>query len=103
MKLWSVILSFYILLLTNFPCEEFENCKSDVEVSKNTPSASSDFDNECSPFFSCSTCSGFIFTAPFSLTPPFPVFETRITFLNYDQHILFKHANSIWQPPKVIA
>ncbi|HEX8577358.1 MAG TPA: DUF6660 family protein [Flavobacterium sp.] len=103
MKLWSVILSFYILLLTNFPCGAFEDCKSAVEVSKNTPSESSDFDKECSPFFSCSTCSGFIFTVSFSLLPPFPVVETRVIFLHYDQHILFKHSNSIWQPPKVIS
>ena len=103
MKLWSVILSFYILLLTSFPCSEFDDCKSDVEISINTPSESSDFDNECSPFFSCNTCSGFIFTASFSLLPVFTVIETRITFLNYDQNLLFKHANSIWQPPKVIA
>lgn len=105
MKIISVILSFYVLLLAAQPCCTGNNCGEDEaeaeteQLSDTAPFQEEDGCMDCSPFFSCGACVGFTFsTTTFSLATlvdidtnqPFPIVPS---FFSEFHH-------TIWQPPK---
>lgn len=109
MKLFSLILSFYILTLNVLPSFGFNSDGSDEEVcaisccdvgQSDQPSDSEDgCPDLCNPFMSCSTCVGFIFQ---SFTIEFEAFDlTNRTVTDYYESFAKRYRTSIWHPPKL--
>ncbi len=59
MKVIAFILSAYLLFLFAIPCCTFDNC-AEEKITQETDHEESDGDcGSCSPFFTCTGCSGF--------------------------------------------
>jgi hypothetical protein len=101
MKVIAFILSAYLLLLFAVPCCSFDNCVDD-KIAQETEHEEDDDDcGNCSPFFTCTGCSGFTVTAgeinseliSFFSNNQYPCFiVSSIPEINYD----------FWQPPKLV-
>ncbi|MBA4410873.1 MAG: hypothetical protein C0397_15795 [Odoribacter sp.] len=104
MKIICFILSLYVLSLSLAPCcSDDDNCCDEIKT-EHTDNHSQDHNdsdcNTCSPFFTCGTCSGFVFTrsgfnfreVPFSKSKFVAVYKSQ--FAN-DFFV------KIWQPPKI--
>jgi len=103
MKILCFILSLYVLLLGTVPCCSDNNCNDQIKT-ENADNHSQDHKdsdrNTCSPFFTCGTCSGFVFIrtrvdfkkASFIQDKLITVYKSQFT----DGYIA-----KIWQPPKI--
>jgi hypothetical protein len=107
MRITGYILAVYILLLSAVPCCSFDNCPEDkTEQTTNheqgdNPALPAGRDcGNCSPFFTCEGCGGFVSTIEilnFESAPETPVrtysvyIESRMPDIHYD----------FWQPPKI--
>ena len=102
MKLFSCILSLYLLMLTAFPCIDSpkDNSMPDTELSQ-TPLADHQSNSElCSPFCVCDCCISPIIYQDCTI---------QINFFSHSQNHLFTFIPlpvhslhlSIWQPPKL--
>jgi hypothetical protein len=99
-KVLSVILIFYVILLSSNPC-----CEEIRIISLNLAELDSgDHDDTCtdicSPFFSCGSCPGF--NNPDILSS----IEPKFVFLDSEESIFcppvdLDYINQIWQPPKI--
>ena len=101
MKVFAFILAAYLLLLFAIPCCTFDNCAEDKIVLQSDHEEDEDDCGSCSPFFTCTGCSGFTVTAevinselisffPNNQYPGYIV--SSIQEVNYD----------FWQPPKLV-
>jgi hypothetical protein len=102
MKLFSVILSFYILTLITIPCVDVQ---TDNSIHKNEHSGSTDNQhhhdsNHCSPFCTCDCCvSPAIYQDNFIQFKTFILPETNI--LLYSVSYVSTIITIIWQPPEL--
>jgi hypothetical protein len=103
-KYACLILSLLVLLLSVKPCCEDEICLSDYIPANQYAGKKAPVDkncSDCSPFFSCGACTGFIVARPvthtLSLLPAKPVKYVMV----YRQPFLKEVTLTIWQPPKV--
>jgi len=100
MKLIASILSLYLVFLQAIPCCSFDNCPEDkMEQTADHESGDGDCGN-CSPFFTCTGCSGAtlsIVNSNFEFFPLIanPKFNGYILSCIPDVHYEF------WQPPKI--
>lgn len=103
MKLFCIILSFYAFGLSTLPCCVDDKCVDDVE-NEYTEGHSQDHANQdintCSPFFSCGTCSGFIFAKSGLVIKIIPVTGHKTVF-PYISQFADGSFVKIWQPPKI--
>ena len=100
MKVIAFILSAYLLFLFAIPCCLFDNC-SEENASQASDHEKKDGDcSNCSPFFTCTGCSGFTITNPEINSGP-------ISFLannQYSDYIVSSMPDvnyDFWQPPKL--
>ena len=101
MKVFAFILSAYLLFLFAIPCCTFDNCPED-KIAQEANHEKGDGDcGSCSPFFTCTGCSGFTVTAEvinselisFFSNNQYPGYiVSSIPEVNYD----------FWQPPKLV-
>ena len=101
MKVFAFIFAAYLLFLFAIPCCTFDNCAEDKIVLQSDHEENDDDCGSCSPFFTCTGCSGFTVTAGIinsELISFFPNNQysgyvvSSIPEVNYD----------FWQPPKLV-
>lgn len=106
MKALVSILSFIILVLSVVPCCAYHN-ESKHQVEKQCDDHSKkcdDCNGNCSPFYSCRNCVGFV--SEFST--PLPILKidissiTSIVPIIYNNPIQSTFFCKIWQPPKIV-
>jgi hypothetical protein len=103
MKILCFILSLYVLFQIAVPCCSEDNCNEEMAIGHtDSPQEHEEGDcNTCSPFFTCGTCSGFVFTkwtfnfkeVSFLKDKLVPVYIFPFPPHSFDK---------IWQPPKWI-
>lgn len=104
MKFLSVILALFVFVQSLSPCCSDDNCMDNNQTVKTEQTSNHEHDGDCekncSPFFVCGTCAGFIFpTVSFTLTSSVILFTKQISI--YNQSTLSNFFHSIWQPPKI--
>ncbi|HJT72872.1 MAG TPA: hypothetical protein VJ720_02615 [Chitinophaga sp.] len=94
MKIFTFILSIYVLLMTVIPCCSFDNCAADEPVSRHEEPK-----GICSPFFSCHNCSIPVVLEKTMQVEP----ATETTSPRYREYIetyLPGYTATCWNPPK---
>jgi len=105
MKIFKLILSLYVLLLSCFPCGDGLDCNGKDELEIAASSGHKDHTHEtesCTPFCTCSCCAAstvFQYAAA-SVSMPKAVFAS-VHFKGYTDIFLSELPFSIWQPPKI--
>jgi len=100
MKVLAFILSAYFVFLFAVPCCTFDNCAEDKIAQQADHQKDDDGCGSCSPFFTCTGCSGFTVSAEnnnIEIIPPLidQQFAGYILSSIPDVHYDF------WQPPKL--
>ena len=100
MKVIAFILSAYLLFLFAIPCCTFDNCPEEqTAMEANQEKEGGDCGN-CSPFFTCTGCSGFTVSFEITHLEIVSAFSTN----HYAGYILSSIPDvhyDFWQPPKV--
>ncbi|MBQ4915338.1 hypothetical protein J8L85_12870 [Maribacter sp. MMG018] len=106
MKLVSVILSIYIMVLTVRPCCQDNYCgdKASCQLEQaddhQDNHKSDEHKGACSPFYTCGKCVGFTFSMPhFSLIPQTGLFVNLVSTYNRTFRSVFQM--TILQPPQI--
>jgi len=108
MKIFCFILSFYLLLLSVQPCQDFSASQFFDAQTENEQTRLLDCEDtqqethECSPFCICS-CRQMSVKNDFSIfSPPkeIAVFLKYISRISYQNNYSHQHLDFIWQPPK---
>lgn len=107
MKVFAFILSAYLLFLFTVPCCAFDNCQEDKTAQETNhekgddPASPADRDcGSCSPFFTCTGCSGFTVSFEITNLEIAPAFSSQ----QYAGYILSSIPDvhyDFWQPPKI--
>ena len=104
MKFFALIMAIYVFALAGYPCCENDNCSGEKSKTEKSTSLDNKIPNDdcgnCSPFFSCGTCSGFTFHSEQINTSPV-VFEADNKASVYKSNFYSEYFGSIWQPPKL--
>jgi hypothetical protein len=91
-------------MLSAKPCCTDNGLQGEVTIKKELAGKTSPKEKECqdcSPFSTCCTCTGFILTKPFAPNLKL-VSETPVTrYVAYQQPFVHDVALAIWQPPKL--
>jgi hypothetical protein len=110
MKIFSVILSIYILVLACLPCGDVNDCnkvsyETQYSFSRMNHTEHKEDTETCSPFCTCACCRMNI-AFPFYL--PALTIENESSFYTQKAIIVYKNESplsnfygNIWQPPKV--
>lgn len=88
-----------IMILASTPC-----CASDCQADNCKEKSSEkhkDCDDNCSPFYSCGSCTGFVCSYPLSITEIVYKPSDLDTPSSYIQLLISRFSDSIWQPPKI--
>lgn len=100
MKVFAFILSAYLILLFAIPCCTFDNCPEN-KIAQETNHEKRDGDcGSCSPFFTCTGCSGFTISFDSNSIEIVPAFTSH----QYAGFILSSISDvhyDFWQPPKL--
>ncbi|WP_409013983.1 DUF6660 family protein [Dyadobacter sp. CY356] len=105
MKIFKLILSLYILLLSCFPCGDGLDCNGEDELKISSSLEHKDHSHEtesCTPFCTCSCCSASTLAryAIAAVKIPKTVFAA-VKFPAYADRFRPEFSFSIWQPPKI--
>ena len=100
MKVFAFILSAYLVFLFAVPCCAFDNCPED-KTAQETNHEKGDGDcGSCSPFFTCTGCSGFTVSIENNNLEIISYFSGH----QYADYILSDIPDvhyGFWQPPKI--
>ena len=101
MKIFTFIMTFYLLLLAAMPCSDNEECESQVMTEQTNHSEHEDEEEGCTPFCVCACCPTHIYVSDL-LTEnlPIPVFSILSSEINTEIRSFISHA--IWQPPRTV-
>lgn len=103
MKILCFILSLYVFFLSTVPCCSDDNCNDDI-ITENSDNHSQDHKegdcNACSPFLTCGTCIGFVFTILEIDIYEISFIEDKFVTI-YKSQFSNDFFNKIWQPPKI--
>ena len=100
MKVFAFILSAYLLFLFAIPCCTFDNCPEDKTAQESNHEKGDGDCGTCSPFFTCTGCSGF--TVSFEITNL--EITPGLSGQQYAGYILSSIPDvhyDFWQPPKL--
>jgi hypothetical protein len=101
LKVIAFILSAYLVFLIAVPCCSFDNCPEEKTAQTADHENGDEGFGSCSPFFTCTSCSGFTVTAsiinagfiPFAPNNQYPAYiVSLVPDISYD----------FWQPPKLV-
>lgn len=102
MKLFTCLMSLYILLLSCMPCNDSSDCSSEESVSVAVSGTHDDHDDDtehCTPFCVCACCA-----APavqFQQAPAIKNFVAGKIVNSYPAEFIFSNTeHNIWQPPR---
>jgi hypothetical protein len=107
MRIWCVIFSFYLLLLSWQPCQDliakeisYPSAKARQSHLHSTPQPAET--DDCSPFCVCSCCKTSMSHARLSVSvnSQFLAFAEKTPSLLRRNNYAQQHLASIWQPPK---
>ena len=101
MKVIAFILSAYLVFLFAIPCCTFDNCTQDKIVLQTDNEEGDDDCGSCSPFFTCTGCSGFTVALENNNLELIPTFSGQ----QYAGYILSSIPDvhyDFWQPPKLV-
>ncbi|RYZ19859.1 MAG: hypothetical protein EOO10_23860 [Chitinophagaceae bacterium] len=105
MKKLAVILSLVVFVLSIAPCCALDDHFRQAEASKtfktNSNTQSEDCCLDCSPFYTCGTCGGFMISSLTGFTAPPPTLLAAAFNPNHLQAFAEGVAQNIWQPPKL--
>jgi hypothetical protein len=106
MKILVSILSFIVLTLSTLPCYKYhseDNCKVEKQCDNHTKKCNDDCKDNCSPFYSCGNCIGFIsiFSTPLPFSKTIVNYTTSVEPITYNNPIHSTFFCKIWQPPKI--
>ena len=101
MKVFAFILSAYLVFLFAIPCCSFDNCPEDKTAQEANHEKGDGDCGSCSPFFTCTGCSGF--TVSFEITglEIAPAFSGQ-QFAGYILRSIPDVHYDFWQPPKLV-
>lgn len=106
MKIFTFIMSCYLLFLTCVPCGDGQECnvKSEVNISATTSHENHDHSEEaCTPFCTCSCCPSYAFCNPlvksFVVKPAFQSQKYHVFNITFYTEVFY----NIWQPPQLTA
>jgi len=100
MKVLAFILSAYLVFLFAVPCCTFDNCAED-KISQQADHQEDDDDcGSCSPFFTCTGCSGFTVSVQNSNIEIIPPLIDQ-QFAGYVLSSIPDVHYDFWQPPKL--
>ncbi|WP_369414058.1 DUF6660 family protein [Desertivirga xinjiangensis] len=106
MKWISFIISVYVLLLAVSPCCATEHLNASGDeclIEQREADCSKDPDCKgCSPFFSCSSCSGFMIYCSVVFVKPVVSFSSSKKYSLYTYFCLQDICLPIWQPPRLV-
>lgn len=107
MKWIALLLSIYLMALSNMPCADMEvdSAMHKTAQFSSEASHSHDKDNDlCSPFCACNCCGAQVLTYQTSETIEFPVAFSMISKVvpNYNSVFTSNFYGSIWQPPQIV-
>ncbi len=109
MKLFSVIFSMYILVLSCLPCGDVDDCKvadnDKVSFSKTSHSEHQEDTETCSPFCICACCGtniayNFFFSTPISEKQT-TQYSQKLNIVYTNDSFSSNFYGNIWQPPKI--
>jgi hypothetical protein len=101
MKLFSLILSFIVLVLTVNPCidKPKEDSLLKTEIIHHTDDGNNHNDTDhCSPFCICQCCQSFFFVSDIALS--FPAAELKISYSEYSPYFQSIELFDFLIPPK---
>ncbi|MEJ5993362.1 DUF6660 family protein [Pedobacter sp. Du54] len=105
MKKFAFVLSFIVFVLSIAPCcalaDHVTQSDSKAVLKQQKSSQDEDCCQDCSPFYTCGTCGGFMATPLISFTAPQPTLLPIFFNLRYLQSFVDGIAQNIWQPPKL--
>ncbi|MEN2401168.1 DUF6660 family protein [Flavobacterium sp. MC2016-06] len=105
MKWITIILSIYLIALSNMPCADMEvNSIVHQTAQFSSESHSHDKDNDlCSPFCACNCCGAQILSYQSSISYNFPIVYNAISVAvpDYKSVFISNFYGSIWQPPQI--
>lgn len=100
MKVIAFILSAYLLFLFAVPCCTFDECAEDKTALRSDHEEGDDDGGSCSPFFTCTGCSGFTVSSEATNLGIISSFSGQ----QYAGYILSSIPDvhyDFWQPPKL--
>lgn len=106
MKWFTVILSIYLMALSNMPCADMEVNSAMHKTAQfaSEDNHSHDKDNDlCSPFCACNCCGAQVlsYQTPLSFEFPKTYCQISISLPNYNSVFISNFYGSIWQPPQI--
>jgi hypothetical protein len=99
-KVITFILSAYLVFLLAIPCCTFDNCPEDKIAQETGHEENNDDCGSCSPFFTCTGCSGFTVSTT-------TINSELISFFSCNQYPAYIVSSmpdvhyDFWQPPKL--
>ena len=100
MKVIAFILSAYLVFLFAIPCCSFDNCSEDELALQSDHEEDDDDCGSCSPFFTCTGCSGFTVSVQNSNIEIIPPLMDQ-QFAGYILSSIPDVHYDFWQPPKL--
>ena len=103
MKVFSFILTAYLVFLIAVPCCETDNCADELTGNEQSANHESDNNNDCgncSPFFTCTGCAGFSTSITHLDFEAFDLFAS-IHFARYVLSSITDVHYDFWQPPRL--
>ena len=102
MKLFSFLMSLYMLLLACMPCNDSRDCSAEEKVSVVASGTHDDHDADtehCTPFCVCACCAAPV--VQFQQTPVIKSFMAGKIVNSYPAEFIFSNTeHNIWQPPR---
>src|SRR5215510_2162641 len=100
MKVIAFILSAYLLFLFAVPCCSFDNCPEEKTAQTHEHEKGDGDCGSCSPFFTCTGCSGFTVTV-YEINSVLPAFFSGNHYADYIVSPTVEADHDFWQPPKI--
>ena len=106
MKWIAIILSIYLMALSNMPCADMEvnSAMHKTAQFSSENNHTHDKDNDlCSPFCACNCCGAQVLSYQTAVTFEFPAASSIISIPlpNYNSVFASNFYGSIWQPPQI--
>jgi len=92
-------------VLSIAPCcaidDHFKQKEAKIALKSQNTSQDEDCCQDCSPFYTCGTCGGFMVTPAISFDAPSPTLVPTLFNPRYFQSFADGMVKNIWQPPKL--
>ncbi|SHG28387.1 DUF6660 family protein [Flavobacterium defluvii] len=106
MKWIAVLLSIYLMALSNMPCADMEVNSAMHKTAQFSSEDNHTHDKQndlCSPFCNCNCCGAQVLSYQTTVTYEFPSAYTQISISlpSYNSVFISNFSGKIWQPPQI--